>query len=462
MLILLAALCLLGLETGVASPAEKIRIGIIGFGGASSMVSAVNADAIENIFTRELAGSTTIEIYERQQFARIGEEIKRNASGLFDEETAVKAGKQIGVRYILLGTVDELYSDTSGGERRATATLGIRVIETETSKVSLALSETASASESAGSESGASGGGLSRVERRAISDAASRLCHAIRASLGREIPSVVEADGNNVYIDVGSTMGSKVGNLYLVYAEGKVITGRDGTVLGRERFHVAVVKVSQVQERLSVCAPSGGYPDRIRVGDLAEPISQAQARDVAFSLPSNRGQAGAAVQAVSPPVVPQPAVVAQAPPAPAPTPPPSNTKTTTTGTTPSQNPFLGKWTATEGSYRDKSNRYNFPLKEGSMLIRPSGAIEFSVVYKGEIKTNRVYHWNATHVVKLSEFQGKLPKKISWKELRRVIYNSGRTANEWYNYTLELKKNGTVSLSVDFEDGKRSATFKPRE
>ena len=115
MLILLAALCLLGLRTGPACSAEKIRVGVIGFNSASSRVSVMNADAIGNIFTRELAGSATIEIYERQQFAKIGEEIKRNASGLFDEEAAVKAGKQIGVRYILLGTVDELYSETSGG-----------------------------------------------------------------------------------------------------------------------------------------------------------------------------------------------------------------------------------------------------------------------------------------------------------------------------------------------------------
>jgi curli biogenesis system outer membrane secretion channel CsgG len=315
--ILSAVLCLLVWGAGAACPAEKIRIAVIGFESVPSRVSPANADAIGDIFTRELAGSAAIEVYERMKFSEVGKEIYRNASGLFDEAEAVKAGKQIGARYILIGKVDELYSGASSSERRATVELSIRVIETETSRVSFARSETASASEGAGSEFGYSGNDLSRVERRAISDAASRLCHAIRASMGREIPSVVKADGNSVYIDVGSATGSREGALYLVYAEGGAI--RD---LGRERFEVAVVKVSQVQDRLSACVPYGGYADQVRVGDIVEPISEVRARDLVFSLPPNRGGAVAQAQPVpSPRPVPVPAPSPPKPNPPVPVPP---------------------------------------------------------------------------------------------------------------------------------------------
>jgi hypothetical protein len=469
MLILLAALALLGWEAGAAYTAEKIRVGVIGFSGAASRVSAVNADAIGDIFTRELAGSTTIEVYERQQFGKIGEEIKRNASGLFDEDAAIRAGKQIGVRYILLGTVDELYSGDSGAERRATATLSIRVIETETSRVGLALSETASALEPSGPGIGSPGSDLSRIERRAISDAASRLCHAIRASLGQEIPGVVKADGNSVYIDIGSTMGSKAGNLYLVYAEGAAITGRNGTFLGRERFHVAIIKVSQVQEKLSVCVPSGGYPDRIRVGDLVEPVSQAQARETAFSIPPGRGQATVAQQPVytpppvsTPPPTPAPAAVVQTQPA---TPPQSNTKTTTAETASSGNPFLGEWEAVEGRAR-WTNGQREPLKEGMMKITASGTnnvkIVFSLHFQGYGSQGFFRTGLHAHEIELSELQDKLPKKTRWKEKKQVNNVGSIPSNETFSYTLEFKKNDTVSISVFNTKRTYSAVFKRKK
>jgi hypothetical protein len=338
--------------------------------------------------------------------------------------------------------VDELYSGASGSERQATATLGIRVIETETSRVGFARSETASASEGAGSEFSYSGNDLSRVERRAISDAASRLCHAIRANLGREISSVVKADGNNFYIDVGSGTGSRVGALYLVYAEGETVYDRNRNPIGRERFPVAVVRVSQVQERLSACVQYGGYVGKIRAGDIVEPISEARVRDLVFSLPQSRGQS--VVEQVQRPVQPVP------------DPPKYEAQPPRYG-----NPFLGTWTAVDGNVRYKNGKSNLTLKSGEMRIRalPNGNIGITSDFRFENNTGGYQYGSDSHEVKASVFEGKLPKKIRWKKTKEMTTNKTIKFQQAFIFSIEFKNSNTILFLAHDDEADRYVTFK---
>jgi hypothetical protein len=280
MLILAAAVCLLGRD---AEAASKIRLGVLGFESMSSRVSTRQAEIIADIFTRELAGSKTIAVYERQQLAKVGEEVRRSASGLVDVKTAVEVGKLAGVQFILLGSVTELYNRTSGQEQQATVTLDVRVIGTETSEVRLALSETGFAAESGSyGNDGSVPNELSSLEVRAISDAATRLSHAIRVNLGQETSHVVAINGQDYVIDIGSMMGVRSGAHYLVYAEGNPILDLKGNPIGKEKFPLAILTVRQVQSELSVCAPTWGYVNQIRRGDLVEPISPLKAGETNF------------------------------------------------------------------------------------------------------------------------------------------------------------------------------------
>jgi len=229
-----------GLEPSSRSEAaegEKIRVGIMGFQSKAPGVSNRQAEIITDLFTRELANSRSIAVYEREQLAKIGEEIKLGMSGLVDMNTAVEVGRIAGIQYILTGAVTELSGKASGGggyvpirgapiigglavgggSHRATAGIDIRVIDTTTSEIVLALSEQGSAvnTSSAVAIAGFAAaetefGGL---EARAIADAVTRLSNGVRSILGDESSRVIAVGANKFTIDVGSTMGAKVGAL---------------------------------------------------------------------------------------------------------------------------------------------------------------------------------------------------------------------------------------------------------
>ncbi|MCL1875454.1 MAG: CsgG/HfaB family protein [Synergistaceae bacterium] len=284
----------------MSAQSDRIRIGVLGFESKAHGVSQRQAEIITDIFTRQLANSKTIAVYEREQLAKVGSEIKLSMSGLVDMNTAIEVGRIVGVRYILLGSVTELSQKASGGfipimgigiggtTSEARATIDVRIIDTETSEIRLALSETglSSSSSSAVSFQGVTFaesefGGL---EARAIADATNRLAHQIRSILGGESSHVVSMSSDGVVIDVGSTMGAKEGSLYLVYADGKTIRGMNDEIIGQEKISLAVIKVKEVSGAHSTCTVAPPSDSKmIRRGDKIEPITAAKAKNMKFA-----------------------------------------------------------------------------------------------------------------------------------------------------------------------------------
>ena len=288
--------------------ADKIRIGIMEFQSKASGVSNREAQIITDLFTRELASSKSISVFEREQLALVGAEIKLSMSGLVDMDTAVEVGRLAGVQYILTGSVTELSGKKSGGggripihgvpvlggisvgggSSRATATIDIRVIDTTTAEVVLALSESGTAvntSTAVGiagfAAAEAEFGGL---EARAIADAVTKLSNGVRNALGNESSRVIAVNENEVTIDIGSTMGAKVGALYLVYADGAAIRGMDGELLGHEKAPLAVIKINSVSSKHSTCTVVPGCSAKfVERGDKIEPISSSNAKNIKFA-----------------------------------------------------------------------------------------------------------------------------------------------------------------------------------
>ncbi|NLM71128.1 MAG: hypothetical protein GX181_04085 [Synergistaceae bacterium] len=299
-LLLLCALCLCA-GTVTEAAEERIRIGIVGFDSKADGVSQSQADIVTDLFTRTLASSKTIAVYERERLAKVGEEIKLGMSGLVDMNTAIEVGRIAGVQYILIGSVTELSERMSGGAvpifglpvavggggHEARATLDVRLIDTTTSETRLALSETGT---SASTASAVSVMGLSFAEAefgglqaRAIADAVNRLAHTIRGELGGESSHVLNVSGDEVIIDIGSSMGAKEGQLYLIYAEGKTILGMSGESLGRDKLPLAVIKVRDVETGHSTCAVASNCSLKlVRRGDKIEPITAAKAKGMKF------------------------------------------------------------------------------------------------------------------------------------------------------------------------------------
>ena len=283
-----------------SAQSDRIRIGILGFESKAPGVSQRQAEIITDIFTRELASSKSVAVYEREQLAKVGAEIKLGMSGLVDMDTAVEVGRIAGLQYILIGSVTELSQKASGGfipimgigvggtTHEARATIDIRVIDTTTSEIRLALSETGLSSNSS---SAVSFHGItfaesefSGVEARAIADATTRLAHQIRGVIGGESSHIVSMSSDGVIIDVGSTMGAKEGSLYLVYADGKSILGMNNEVIGQEKIALAVVKVQEISSNHSTCSVAPPSDAKlIRRGDKIEPISASKAKNMKFA-----------------------------------------------------------------------------------------------------------------------------------------------------------------------------------
>jgi hypothetical protein len=464
-ILLSAVLCLLEWG-GAADAAEKIKLAVLGFESMTSRVSARQADFIEDMFASELAGSRTISVLERQQLDKLGVEIQRNSSGLFDNLAAVEAGKLAGAPYVLVGSVVELYNSAS----QATATLRVRVIETGTSEVRLSLSETASESDPGGNAGG--GGDLSRGESRAISYAVSALCHAIRANLGDEIHRVVSVDGQNFVIDIGATTGVKEETLYLVSAEGDTIAGDAGRPRERIKLPLAVLRVRQVQNNISICTPYSGYTDQIHVGDRVEPISPIKARGVYLvgRTPGSPAQpAPIPTQApiltpaptLTPALTPDPYQAPELTPTPTPVQTPDN-KSAPAVRNPSDNPLFGIWKAVDG----KSNYTNapiwaepLPLKSGEMRIMGSSKVMIEWRLRFESPDGKGWsNYPGVHEEKPSSFQGNPPKKISWKE--NVKYTSANIPSfTLVRYSIEFKRDNTLLFRIYDKYRSSFATFK---
>ncbi|MDR3265878.1 MAG: CsgG/HfaB family protein, partial [Synergistaceae bacterium] len=286
---------------GRAEAADKIRVGVMGFQSKVDSVSDRQAEIITDVFMRGLSNSKTITIYEREQLeSMVGREIRLGMSGLVDPATAVEVGKLAGIQYILTGAVTELSQKVSGatiplfgglgiggGSHQAKATIDIRIIDTTTGEIKMALSETGT---STNSTTAVAFQGISYAETefdglqgRAISDAVTRLSYKIRSVLGGESAYVVAVGGNDYTIDMGSMLGAKEGALYLVYLEGKAIRGMSGELLGIEKLPLAVLKVNSVASGYSVATvapPSKGT--LLQRGDKIGPISASEAKKLKF------------------------------------------------------------------------------------------------------------------------------------------------------------------------------------
>ncbi len=84
------------------------------------------ATEIPNDLAAGFAKGGLIKPVERQELKKVMKELKLSMSGLTDEEYSVKAGKLLGAKYILLGSMSKI-----GNQIR----ISCRLIETETAQI---------------------------------------------------------------------------------------------------------------------------------------------------------------------------------------------------------------------------------------------------------------------------------------------------------------------------------------
>ena len=148
-------LCLVSvLALAVLSPAwasDKPRIAVLEFKNKADNQYWWHggAEAMQDVFVTELVKSGKFRVMDREALAAIMREKNLALSGDVDPATAVQAGKLIGVKYLLTGSVTEYGLDDAGASGRSigglpsfsvkkrtfTAAANARLIDAETGEI---------------------------------------------------------------------------------------------------------------------------------------------------------------------------------------------------------------------------------------------------------------------------------------------------------------------------------------
>jgi hypothetical protein len=275
----------------VARAANKPRVAIIEFknkveGWHWGWYKA--GEAVQDMFVTELVKKGSYRVIEREQLQALMQEKNLSLSGDIDPRTAVKAGKLLGVEYLITGALTELGEAHRGvnvpgglfggpnvrvGSNKMDAAVDARCFNTSTGEIVWAESAKDSTSDSKVYVNGAGGGvddqrKLDRLLRPIVVKLAESLSQKSLASSGMGgvddasglVGKIAKADGGTLYLNVGSDGGVKEGDTFSVYRVGEVIKDPDtGEVLGSNESKVGTIRITAVKgPRLSTATAVSG------------------------------------------------------------------------------------------------------------------------------------------------------------------------------------------------------------
>lgn len=284
-----------GLVTALASPAAlgaaKPRVAVIEFKDKTQHYSWYRAgEAAQDMLVTELVKSGKYRVIEREQLQAIMQEKNLSLSGEIDPKTAVKAGKLLGVEYIVTGALTELGVANRGasvpggilgrfqpsvrvGSQKMDASIDARMINTTTGEIVWADTAKEETSDASVYVAGAGGGvddkrKLDRVLRPVVVKLAASMAKADAPTSGLGgagdasgvAGKIAKVEGGSVFLNVGAEAGIKEGQEFDVYRVGNVIKDPDtGEVLGSDETKVGKVRISKVLgARLSTASVVSG------------------------------------------------------------------------------------------------------------------------------------------------------------------------------------------------------------
>ena len=194
--------------------------------------------------TTSLVNLQRFNVMERSKLEELLKEQKLGMSGIIDASTAAQVGKNIGVEGIVLGSVS-----FSGN----LVSIDARLIDTASGSI-LSARDVSSGNP-----------GIDNVKRM-VDDLVQKVANDIPILAG----TVIQVEGDLLYIDIGLNRGIRKGMKFVIYREGEPIKHPvTGEILGTKIEELADVAITEPMERMSAAQIVRRIGGAIEVGSKA-------------------------------------------------------------------------------------------------------------------------------------------------------------------------------------------------
>ena len=284
---LLASVLVLGTSTPIEGQG-KIRIAIWDFENHAptswwfhNEMGPAARNQIDTAFSENADLSSKFSVIERDKLELVMKEQGLGAGGALDPQSAAKVGKILGVRYIVTGGIDKFAINTtrggigpiSGRQTTADATVSMRFIDTTTAERIISISADAQVKKGGGAFGSANlsrdaeWGVASEVIAKASKDIVTKLTtgtylqqvsSAAASGAGAVDMRIVQVNGKEAFINVGSSAGVKVGDKFVIVRMGpELVDPVTGAKLGAPEKQVGTGVVTAVQPGFATIALTG-------------------------------------------------------------------------------------------------------------------------------------------------------------------------------------------------------------
>jgi hypothetical protein len=257
---LLALVTVVGLfaQDAPAGEPQLPRLAVMPLKGVFSGQMVDQGDTVYQMVATLFHKMRRFDLIERAQLQNVLGEGKFQASGLVDDASAVELGKQLGAKFVLLGswngnqaTQRGSYTDPKTGITSQTTSytgnlnINLRMVDVQTGKIKNTFQAT----------------GASGALTMSVADALNSIMKDVNTKLERVISNEFPLQGiilkvlndKESMIDVGKGDGVGKGDVFLAITRGEpIVHPRTGALIPGEKTILAELEVTRVDERTSI------------------------------------------------------------------------------------------------------------------------------------------------------------------------------------------------------------------
>jgi curli biogenesis system outer membrane secretion channel CsgG len=250
----------------------KKRIGVMDFVNKTDYGAGKLGHAASEMLVTALLKSGQFIVVEREALDKVLKEQGLSMSGIIDPNTAVAAGKILGLNAIVTGTVSE-FGIQKGGFRAgnivrstshtARAVVDVRLIDATTAQILMAESGESHFTARNLQVAGAGGGSgydetlVGKALRGAVDDLSSKIVQKME-----RVPwsgRIAKISGDKIYVNAGSEVGLTEGLKLEAYSLGEpIVDPATGLILGYDESLIGQLLITEVKEKYSLATAQSG------------------------------------------------------------------------------------------------------------------------------------------------------------------------------------------------------------